>query len=58
MFGATPFFLFFGMVTAIGFFYFKFFLKDTSLTWFEEEIQVKTNINIDSEKNSKIEIEL
>jgi hypothetical protein len=37
MFGATLFFLFFGMITAIGFFYYKIVMKDTSITWLEEE---------------------
>jgi len=58
MFGATPFFLFFGMTTLIGLFYYKFVLRDTSQTWFEEELFDKTKSNIDGEKNSKSEIEL
>ena len=59
MFGATPFFLFFGMVTTIGFFYYKFVLKDTSLTWFEEELIDKSLNKLDIIKNNnKCEIEL
>ena len=59
MFGATPFFLFFGMVTTIGFFYYKFVLKDTSLTWFEEELIDKSLNKLDINKNNnKSEIEL
>jgi len=59
MFGATPFFLFFGMITTIGFFYYKIFMKDTSLTWYEEELFDKIENKNESEKDkNKSEIEL